>query len=139
MAFRPIRFDGRPAPLRRSDEGGGARRTIFAGAAIVIMLAAVAIWYVLAARSDHAGSRDPATMRLLNAPTPRAELTLLDQTDPLAAGAGQHFTRLMGHIRETLPRNGRLTIVTFGGESRSSSSRWSSTSAPPGAAPRRTS
>jgi hypothetical protein len=87
-----------------------------AGLAIAAMTAGVAGWYAVGVRADHENVRHPVTMCLMNAPTPWAELTLLDQTDALAAGAGQRFTRLIRHLRDTLPRNGRLTIVPFGGD-----------------------
>ena len=118
MAFRSVRFDG-PRPTFSGlpdDEGGSGWRRILVVAAIVIMLAGVAAWYAAGVRSDYQGKRDSATLCLVHAPTPRAELTLLDQTDALAAGAGTRFTRLIRHIRDTLPRNGRLTIVPFGGD-----------------------
>lgn len=118
MAFRSMRFDSRsrPLPRRFEEEGGGAWRPVAAGLAIAAMTAGVAGWYAAGVRADHENVRHPATLCLMNAPTPRAELTLLDQTDALAAGAGQRFTRLVRHLRDTLPRNGRLTIVPFGGD-----------------------
>jgi hypothetical protein len=118
MAFRPTRFDSLNSPARRHvrEEGDNIWRTIIASAAIAIVFVGIAAWYVIGARSDYVGERDKATLCLLHAQTPRAELTLLDQTDALAAGAGQRFARLIRHIRETLPRNGRLTIVPFGGD-----------------------
>ncbi|MBB4837514.1 hypothetical protein HNP52_000565 [Sphingomonas kyeonggiensis] len=118
MAFRSVRFDSAPKTSWNAFPGDRPSpwRLIVAGAAIVAMLLGMAAWYASGAQQGDATERDPATLCLLRAPASRAELTLLDQTDALAAGAGQHFTRLINHVRDTLPRNGRLTIVPFGGD-----------------------
>lgn len=117
MAFRSMRFDGaQRVPGFDIRQTGGIWRTVLSIAAIMAMIVAIAGWYAVGSRHDYAGERDAQTLCLLHGATPRAELTLLDQTDALAAGSGQHFTRLANHIRDTLPRNGRLTIVPFGGD-----------------------
>lgn len=117
MAFRSIRFDGRSRVRASLPDENGAWRGIVAAMAILVMLAGLAGWYAYGARSDYLNDRDQTTLCLVHSPTPRAELTLLDQTDPLAADSGQRFTRLIRHIRDALPRNGRLTIVPFNGNS----------------------
>lgn len=115
MAFRSIRFDGRSRARASLPAENGAWRGIVAAASILVMLVGLAGWYAFGARSDYLNDRDQTTLCLVHGPTPRAELTLLDQTDPLAADSGQRFTRLIRHIRDELPRNGRLTIVPFNG------------------------
>lgn len=118
MAFRSMRFDRASGSAWNdfSDVRDSPWRGIVAGAAIFLMIGAIAGWLIIGSKEEYASERDPVTLCLLHGQTPKAELTLLDQTDALAADAGQHFTRLIGHIRDTLPRNGRLTIVPFGGD-----------------------
>lgn len=117
MAFRSMRFD---RPVVRSwdnpSESGGLWRVIAAATAIAFMLIGMGVWFTLGTRHDYANERDAKTFCLLHAASPRAELTMLDQTDSLAADSGQYFMRLVTHIRETLPRNGRLAIVPFSGD-----------------------
>lgn len=115
MGHRTARF-GAGTPPRRLFRDGEAWRPVFYGVAIVLMSLAVAAWFTFGAVDRTAAERDPETLCLVNAPVPIATLTMLDQTDPLAANAGPRFVRLIRRIRDDLPRNGRLTIVPFGGD-----------------------
>jgi hypothetical protein len=87
-----------------------------AGAGIVIMLVLMALWMVGTSRVEEATARNDQTFCLLNRQPPAAYLLMLDLTDTLARDSGKRFDNLRAVLLDELPRNGRLTVVPFGGD-----------------------
>lgn len=88
---------------------------ILAGAAIVGLVGAMGAWATLGLRADRDSARDDR-LCLLHSTPPKSILVLLDETDTLARDSGLRFTRLMDGVQRALPKNGRLTVVPFGGD-----------------------
>jgi hypothetical protein len=110
---------GRPARRSagwRDDDRVHRRKNWIAGGALALVLAAAGGAMVFGARESVAAEREPKTGCLVHSAPPSATLAFLDVTDPLAADSGQRFTNLVTRMRDDLPRDGRLTIVPFGGD-----------------------
>ena len=114
------------SPRRRRLSRGAARRqrdlhATWLGNGLWILAIASAVvamlsWTLLADRARRGVARDPDSLCRLQAPPPAQALVLLDQTDTLAGDSGTRFLRLLRRIKTELPKNGRLTIVPFGGD-----------------------
>lgn len=105
-------------PAGRRNAGSrltGRARDALAWAGVAALVVAAAVFVTSGQKADALNRRDEAHC-LVNRPTPVAVLTLLDQTDTLGRDAGKRFDDLMAATLRRLPRNGRLTIVPFGGD-----------------------
>lgn len=84
--------------------------------ALAAMAAGVGAWMVASDAHSRASLREERTLCLIHSTPPVAVLTMIDVTDPLAAGSGERFAGLLREARLALPRDGRFTVVPFNGE-----------------------
>lgn len=91
-------------------------RSLAWGAVSVLALTAMIAGALYADGEQALAARDPETLCRTAVAAPRATLVLLDQTDALAEGSGARFLSLMRRVKADLPRDARLTIISFGGD-----------------------
>ena len=84
--------------------------------AIAASVAGAALTLGWMAETDKAYARDDVTQCLESGEIPLAIVVAVDQTDPLAASAGQRFAAIMNLIKQRVPRGGRLIVVPFDGD-----------------------
>lgn len=83
---------------------------------LALMIGGFGFLNAVASLAGLRADRDPATLCVADTSPPRAELTLLDTTDRLAADSGTQLEWLLRRIGDDLPRGGRLTIVPLNGD-----------------------